>query len=48
MMSLGHAILGDPIYGTQAVERMMLHAESLKIRHPVGGDWVTFQADVPF
>jgi tRNA pseudouridine32 synthase / 23S rRNA pseudouridine746 synthase len=48
MMTIGHAILGDPIYGTQAADRMMLHAESLTIRHPVGGDWVTFQADVPF
>jgi tRNA pseudouridine32 synthase / 23S rRNA pseudouridine746 synthase len=48
MMTLGHAILGDPIYGTVAANRMMLHAESLTIRHPVGGEFVTFDAVVPF
>ena len=48
MASLGHAILGDPIYGTVTAERMMLHAESLTIRHPVGGAFVTFRAEVPF
>lgn len=48
MMTLGHAILGDPIYGTHAADRMMLHAESLTIRHPTGGEFVRFAADVPF
>jgi tRNA pseudouridine32 synthase / 23S rRNA pseudouridine746 synthase len=48
MMTLGHAILGDPIYGTAAAERMMLHAESLTIRHPAGGEFVRFVAEVPF
>ena len=48
MMTLGHAILGDPIYGTQAANRMMLHAESLTVRHPVGGAFVRFAAEVPF
>lgn len=48
MMTLGHAILGDPIYGTHSAARMMLHAESLTIRHPAGGEFVRFEATVPF
>jgi tRNA pseudouridine32 synthase / 23S rRNA pseudouridine746 synthase len=48
MMTIGHAILGDPIYGTVAAARMMLHAESLTVRHPTGGEFVRFEATVPF
>ncbi len=51
MATLGHPILGDPIYATGAAldaPRMMLHAETLTIRHPIGGEWQTFSADVPF
>jgi tRNA pseudouridine32 synthase / 23S rRNA pseudouridine746 synthase len=51
MASLGHPILGDPIYATGAAldaPRMMLHAETLTIRHPIGGEWQTFAAKSPF
>lgn len=51
MAELGHPILGDPIYAegpARDFPRLMLHAESLTIRHPIGGDWVTFTAPVPF
>jgi tRNA pseudouridine32 synthase / 23S rRNA pseudouridine746 synthase len=51
MASLGHPILGDPIYATGPAldaPRMMLHAESLTIRHPTGGAWQSFTAVVPF
>ena len=51
MMSLGHPILGDPFYATgEAREhpRLMLHAESLRVRHPDGGRGLTVTAPCPF
>jgi tRNA pseudouridine32 synthase / 23S rRNA pseudouridine746 synthase len=51
MLSLGHPILGDQIYApetTRTHARLMLHAESLTIRHPIAGEWRTFAAQVPF
>ncbi len=51
MLELGHPILGDPFYATGAARdypRLMLHAESLKLRHPDGGKGMLFQAKVPF
>jgi tRNA pseudouridine32 synthase/23S rRNA pseudouridine746 synthase len=51
MKEIGHPILGDPFYADGAARehpRMMLHAESLRIRHPDGGRGMTFSAKVPF
>jgi tRNA pseudouridine32 synthase/23S rRNA pseudouridine746 synthase len=52
MLSLGHPILGDPIYAEGAARdgwpRMMLHAEALTLRHPEGGRSVTFASPCPF
>ena len=50
MLSLGHPIIGDPIYAEDMPEapRLMLHAETLGLHHPVSGDWVEFRAKVPF
>ncbi len=51
MLSLGHPILGDQIYAPETTSthpRLMLHAQSLAIRHPIGGEWQTFSAEVPF
>lgn len=51
MMEIGHPILGDPFYATgEALNapRLMLHAESLRIRHPDGGKGMTFTAKAPF
>jgi tRNA pseudouridine32 synthase/23S rRNA pseudouridine746 synthase len=51
MLELGHPILGDPFYATGAARdfpRLMLHAESLKLRHPDGGAGMLFRAPVPF
>ena len=51
MLSLGHPILGDPIYATGAAlafPRLMLHAETLGLHHPDSGEWVTFSAPCPF
>lgn len=51
MLALGHPILGDPLYAEGAARdypRLMLHAESLRIRHPDGGKHMTFSAPCPF
>ena len=52
MLELGHPILGDQIYAEgadrDAHPRMMLHAESLRLRHPETGKSVTFSAPAPF
>jgi tRNA pseudouridine32 synthase/23S rRNA pseudouridine746 synthase len=51
MLALGHVILGDPLYATGAAAnfpRLMLHADSLKIRHPETQVAMTFSADCPF
>lgn len=51
MLELGHPILGDPLYATGAAldhPRLMLHAEELRLRHPMTGAAMTFRAPVPF
>ena len=52
MKHLGHPILGDPFYAEgealAASDRLMLHAESLRVRHPDGGKGVTIKAKPPF
>ena len=47
MQSVGHPVVGDPIYGRPA-ERLMLHAESLSLRHPVSGERVRLNCPAPF
>ncbi len=51
MLTLGHPILGDPFYAPEtaaAHPRMMLHSESLRLRHPDGGAWMTVSAPPDF
>ncbi len=51
MKEIGHPILGDPFYASGAARdypRLMLHSESLKLRHPERGDTMLFRAPVPF
>lgn len=51
MAEIGHPILGDPLYATGAARnhpRLMLHAESLRFRHPDTGVTMTFSAPCPF
>ena len=52
MLSLGHPILGDRLYGSEevasAADRLQLHATRLKLRHPAGGAWMTFASPAPF
>ena len=51
MLAMGHPILGDPLYAEGAARgapRLMLHAESLRFRHPESGIGMTFSAPCPF
>ena len=51
MLALGHPILGDQIYAPETRadhSRLMLHAETLSLHHPVTKDRVTFTAPAPF
>jgi tRNA pseudouridine32 synthase/23S rRNA pseudouridine746 synthase len=51
MAETGHPILGDPLYATGAARdfpRLMLHAESLRLRDIESGKTVTFAAPCPF
>lgn len=43
---LNAPIVGDLLYGTPA-ERLMLHAYSVKFRHPVNGGLVEIVSPVP-
>jgi 23S rRNA pseudouridine1911/1915/1917 synthase len=55
--SLGHPVLGDKTYGkkttlmvgqeTISIDRQMLHACSLKLRHPINGEPMKFTAPIP-
>ena len=47
MASIGHPVLGDPLYGGQNAKkapRLMLHAAYVGFAHPVTGDYVSFYA----
>jgi len=52
MDTLGHPILGDRFYATgealAARPRLCLHAAEISLRHPTGGEWITFNSPVPF
>lgn len=51
MLALGHPILGDPLYATGAArdyDRMMLHSEELRIKHPDSGVSMKFRAKTDF
>jgi 23S rRNA-/tRNA-specific pseudouridylate synthase len=56
LAAAGHPILGDAIYGDDAalalaralgVERLRLHAESVRLRHPTTGAPLTIAAPLP-
>ena len=51
MLALGHPILGDQIYAADTTRdhaRLMLHAETLSLHHPVTKDRVSFTSPAPF
>ncbi|RGP39933.1 23S rRNA pseudouridine(1911/1915/1917) synthase [Altererythrobacter insulae] len=56
--SIGHALLGDPLYGRTPAElrnilkelgfeRQALHAASLGFEHPISGEWIEFGSELP-
>ncbi len=52
MKSIGHPVLGDQIYAPKAecavrIPRLMLHAYSIEINHPVTGERMQFTAPLP-
>lgn len=51
MLAMGHPILGDPFYASGAARdhpRLMLHSETLQLRHPDGGAGLRITAKAPF
>lgn len=52
LMAAGHAIVGDRLYGSARVqcmaERMLLHACTLELDHPVNAQAMRFVSPVPF
>lgn len=48
--AIGHAVLGDPTYGDGpafGLERQWLHAAALTLPHPVTGEELSFQSQIP-
>lgn len=52
MVHCEHVIIGDPIYAEGAAleiaPRMNLHAQQLRLKHPVLGAWMDWESPVPF
>ena len=49
LASIGHPILGDEWYGDESTApRLLLHAERLGFRHPIGGAPMSFEVPAPF
>src|SRR6056300_1916270 len=50
-LSMGHPILGDPIYEPETFDRyprMMLHSQELRLNHPENGLGMKFRSKAPF
>ena len=52
LLAIGHAIAGDQLYGNPEVQamasRLLLHACSLELQHPVTGQILRFASPAPF
>ena len=52
MQEMGHPILGDQFYSNEKeaarYDRLMLHAQTLTLRHPKTGEQETFTVPCPF
>ena len=52
MVHAGHVMIGDPIYaeGTalKIAPRLNLHAQQLRLKHPVLGAWMDWESPCPF
>ena len=47
LKSIGHPIIGDPIYGGGSESTLLLHALVLGIDHPVTGERIRSVAPLP-
>ncbi|WP_445362027.1 pseudouridine synthase [Microbulbifer sp. EKSA005] len=51
MQAIGHPILGDPFYAhpdaLKGASRLLLHASELKFSHPVSGEALHFNSELP-
>lgn len=52
LLALGHPILGDALYTPEAAQartmRLLLHACALRLAHPAGGNWLSFESEPGF
>ena len=52
MVHAGHVMIGDPIYAESAAlkiaPRLNLHAQQLRLKHPVLGAWMDWESPCPF
>ena len=52
MVHCGHVIIGDPIYAEDSAltiaSRLNLHAQHLRLKHPVLGAWMDWESPCPF
>jgi tRNA pseudouridine32 synthase / 23S rRNA pseudouridine746 synthase len=52
LQALGHPIVGDALYATPAQQalsgRLLLHADTLELHHPVTGQLLRFHSPCPF
>ena len=48
LAAIGHAIVGDSLYGGREAERLMLHACLLSFAHPLAGRPLRLVSDPPF
>lgn len=52
LLSIGHPILGDALYGDEAIQRraprLLLHATMLEFEHPADGTRCRFESPPPF
>lgn len=51
MAHIGHPVVGDPVYGPKKAKFVLpgqaLHARKLGLIHPVSGEHLTFESDIP-
>lgn len=49
MQDLGHPIVGDKKYGSEvnSINRLGLHANAIKFKHPTSGKVMRFESEVP-
>ena len=52
MVHAGHVMIGDPIYAEgvalNIAPRLNLHAQQLRLKHPVLGAWMDWESSCPF